>query len=79
MIALVSCQASSLLYIDNYANGWGQFPVTMQEMATKFGAREVLVLATVLVGLIARLMELSKLIAERPGLAQKAWKTSEPL
>ena len=35
------------------------------------------------VGLIARtervLMELSMLNAERPGLARKAWKTSEPL
>ena len=55
-------------------------------MATKFAVREVLVLATeddVPVGLIARtervLTELSMLIAERPGLARKAWKTSEPL
>ena len=55
-------------------------------MATKFAATEVLVLATettVPVGLIARtervLAELSMLIAERPGLARKAWKTSEPL
>ena len=46
MIALVSCQASSLLGIGNYANGRGQFPVTKQEMATKSAAREVLVLAT---------------------------------
>ena len=40
-------------------------------------------LDTVLVSLIARtervLMELSMLITERPGLARKAWKTSEPL
>ena len=52
-------------------------------MATKFASREDLVLATVRVGLIARiervLMELSMLITERPGLAGKAWKTSEPL
>ena len=55
-------------------------------MATKFAAREVLVLGlktTVLVGLIARtervLMELSMLIVERPGLARKAWKTSDQL
>ena len=48
-------------------------------MATKFAAREVLVLATkmtVPVGLIARiervLTELSIVIAERPGLARKA-------
>ena len=38
---------------------------------------------TVPVGLIARtesiLTYLSMLITERPGLAQKAWKTSEPL
>ena len=52
-------------------------------MATKFAAREVLVLATegdCSGGLIARieLTELSKLIAERPGLAWKAWKMSEP-
>ena len=44
-------------------------------MATKFAAREVLVLATVPVGLIARiervLMEISKLIVERPGLTQE--------
>ena len=36
----------SLLYRGNYGNGRGQFPVTKQEMATKFAAREVLVLAT---------------------------------
>ena len=52
-------------------------------MATKFAPREVLVLATVPVSLMARtervLTELSMLIAERPGLARKAWKTSEPL
>ena len=41
MIALVSYQASSLLDIGNQVNGRGQFPVTKQEMATKFGAREV--------------------------------------
>ena len=46
MIALVSRQASSLLDIGNQANGRGQFPVARQEMATKFAAREVLVLAT---------------------------------
>ena len=46
MIALVSCQASSLLDIGNQANGRGQFLVTKQEMATKFATGEVLVLAT---------------------------------
>ena len=51
-------------------------------MATKFAAREVLVLATEDDCLIARtervLTELSMLIAKRPGLAWKTWKTSEP-
>ena len=48
-------------------------------MATKFAAKEVLLLATVPVGLIAIIERVSILIAERPGLARKAWKTSEPL
>ena len=85
MIALVSCQASSLLGIGNLANGRGQFPVTKQEMATNFAAREILVLATEddcsgqsnsenREGIDGA----SMLIAERPGLARKAWKTSEP-
>ena len=55
-------------------------------MATKFAAREVLVLATE-DDCSGRsnsenrevLKELSLLIVERPGLARKAWKTSEPL
>ena len=37
MIALVSCQASSLLDIGNQANGLG--PVTMQEMVMSLAAR----------------------------------------
>ena len=55
-------------------------------MVTKFAAREVLVLATEhdCSGQsnsenIEVLTELSVLIAERPGLARKARKTSEPL
>ena len=36
----------SVLDIGNQANGRGQFPVTKQEMTTKFAAGEVLVLAT---------------------------------
>ena len=55
-------------------------------MAMKFAAREVLVLATEddCSGRSnsenrEKLMELSMIIAERPGLARKAWKTSEPL
>ena len=86
MVTLVSCQVSRLLDIGNYGNGWGQFPVTKQEMVMKFAAREVLVLATettVPVCLTARigrvLMELSVLIVERPGLARQASKTSELL
>ena len=44
----------------------------MQEMATKFVARGVLVLATE--------DDCSgRSIAKTPGLARKAWKTSEPL
>ena len=46
MIALVSCQVSSLLDAGNLANRWGQFPVTKQEMMTNFAAREILVLVT---------------------------------
>ena len=49
-------------------------------MATKFAAREVLVLATEDVcsgrSNSENREELSMLIAERPGLARKAWKTS---
>ena len=52
-------------------------------MATKFAAREVLVLATEddCSGRSnsENREKLSMLIAERPGLARKAWKTLEPL
>ena len=52
-------------------------------MATKFAAREVLVLATEDNCSDSEFREgideLSMLIAEKPGLAWKAWKTSEPL
>ena len=63
---------------------WGQFPVTKQEMAKKFAARKVLVLPTEdvcsgrLITRIQRVLtELSMLIAERPGLLRKAWKSSK--
>ena len=52
-------------------------------MATKFAAREVLVLATEDDCSGRSNSEnresIDGAIAERPGLAQKAWKTSEPL
>ena len=66
MIALVSYQASSSGYRE--LSKWvGSIPVTKQEIAMRLAAR---------VGLTARVervwMELSVLIADRAGLAQKA-------
>ena len=50
-------------------------------MATKFSAREVLVLAIEddCSSRSNNRGSISMLIVERPGLARKAWKTSEPL